>query len=75
MTSKAFGRTTRPKLLCHSPKIKRTREIIPMAGRSSHMRNSIAQGRFGAIIQRQPLPWDESVTHGFKIDAVQKTMQ
>ena len=25
-----------------------------------YMRNSIAQGRFGAIIQLQPLPWDDS---------------
>ena len=25
-----------------------------------HMRNSIAQGLFGAIIQLQPLPWDDS---------------
>ena len=25
------------------------------------MRNSIAQGLFGAIIQLQPLPWDDSL--------------
>ena len=25
------------------------------------MRNSIAQGLYGAIIQLQPLPWDDSL--------------
>ena len=36
MTSKSFGRTTRPKLLCLSPKIKCTREIASLTGSSSH---------------------------------------
>ena len=32
------------------------------------MRNSIAQGLFDAIIQLQPLPWDDSAVSG--IDAI-----
>ena len=37
------------------------REMISLAGSSSHVGNSTAQGPFGAIIQPQPLPWVDSV--------------
>ena len=35
-----------------------------------HMRNSITQGRFGAIIQLQPLPWDDSVGVGVGVGVI-----
>ena len=60
-----FSRTTRPSFYAlESKNEKRAREISSLTGSSPHMRNSIAQGRFGPILQRQPLPWDDSTAKG-----------
>ena len=61
MTSKAFVRTTRPSLYAlvtlkqYALVILLRKPVVP------HMRSSIGQGRFGAIIQLQPLctVWDD----------------
>ena len=62
MASKAFVRTTRPSFYALVHKYNVLVKLLhwPAVPR---MRNSIAQGRFGAIIQLQPLPWDDSSHH------------
>ena len=47
------------KLLCFSPKYNVLVKILHWPA-VPHMRNSSAPGRFGAIIQLQPLPWGDS---------------
>ena len=50
------------KLLCLSPEKKKcAREITSLAGSYSHEELNLDQGLFGAIIQLQPLPWDDSL--------------
>ena len=58
-TSKAFVRATRPSFYALVLKNNVTVKTLHWPA-VPHVRNSIAQGLFGAIIQLQPLPWDDS---------------
>ena len=59
MTWKAFVRATRPSFYVLVQKYNVLVKMLnwPVV---PHMRNSIAQGLSGAILQLQPLPWDDS---------------
>ena len=60
MTRKAFVRTTGPSSSTRlSANTVCTREIASLSPAVPDVRSSIGQGRFGAILQLQPLPWDD----------------
>ena len=48
MTSKVFGRTTRPRFYASVPKKKCTGEITSLTGSSPHEELNRPEGRFGA---------------------------
>ena len=59
MASKAFVRTTRPSFYALGHEYNVLVESLNWPA-VPYMTNSLAQGLFGAIIQLQPLPWDDS---------------
>ena len=60
MNSKAVGRTTRPSFYALIQKYNVFMKLLHWPA-VPHMKKSIAQELFGAIIQLQPLPWDDSL--------------